>query len=295
MGGAPLTPVPADYAAAIAAVRPDLEGSPMTLHTRGWDSHGVEAGPFLFKFPKSPIATERLRREAGYLALIRPRVPLTVPELRIHDAPLMFSEHRMIPGDIIETRHYDRLTPSQRDAMAAALGAFYAAIHAIPVEDAVAAGAVEIPDWPSAATIFEGAAPIMPASLHPWMRRVLDAYVSLPPDEPVTGYFDGHGWNMAFDHERGVLNGVYDFADGGIGPRHREFSYGNLTSHDLAERTIVHYERLTGLAISRRRVALHTAVRALSEAPDFGSDGAWYLQSTIAWHDHMNANPELAV
>ncbi len=57
----------------------------------------------------------------------------------------------------------------------------------------------------------------------------------------VFGYFDGHGWNMAFDHEQGVLNGVYDFADAAIGPRSREFVYSNLhrTRSDAA-----HHRRL---------------------------------------------------
>ena len=72
----------------------------------------------------------------------------------------------------------------------------------------------------------------------PGSRRVLDAFAALPADDEITGYFDGHGWNMAFDHEHGVLNGVYDFADGGIGPRHQEFCYANFVSPDLSERII---------------------------------------------------------
>ncbi len=33
---------------------------------------------------------------------------------------------------------------------------------------------------------------------------------------------------MAFDHETGVLNGVYDFADAAIGPLSREFTYAEI-------------------------------------------------------------------
>lgn len=290
-----MTDVPAAYRAAILSVRPDLAAAQITVHTRGWDSLGVEAGEFLFKFPKTPVAEERLRREARFLAQIRPRLPLRVPDLKIHDAPLTFSEHRMVPGRVIETQHYDRLTDAQRDLMAAELGRFYAALHAIPTSEATASGALPIPDWPPSHVIVRIAQPIVPGALQGWMHRVLDAYTALVPDEAVTGYFDGHGWNMAFDHEHGVLNGVYDFADGGIGPRHREFCYANFVSPDLGERIMVHYEALTGRTLDRRTVALYSAVQRLSELDQSEKEADWFTAGVVGWHDHMAADPALRV
>lgn len=291
-----MTDVPAAYRAAILAVRPDLAAAPMVAHTAGWDSLGVEAGDYLFKFPKTPIAESRLRREVKYLDLIRPRVPLRIPELRIHDQPLTFSEHRMIPGRILVTKEYDVLSELQRELMAAELGRFYAALHAIPVAEAKAAGAIQIPDWPDDDMIIRHAAPVIPPDLHGWMLKVLAAYAGMRHDtDLVTGYFDGHGWNMAFDHVHGVLNGVYDFADGGVGPRQREFCYGNLISPDLTTRTIAHYEAITGRTIDRRTVMLHTAVQKLSEAQDFGDDASGYVANLVAWHDVMARDPELAL
>jgi hypothetical protein len=291
-----VTEVPPQFRAAIIAVRPDLRDVPMVLHTMGWDSQAVEAVGTMFKFPKNAVAAERLKREARYLDLIRPRVAMIVPELRIRrSGALTFSEHRMIPGRIIETNDFLLLDEVQRDAMAAALGAFYAALHDIPIDEALAAGAVYIPDWPSALDIIGVAGPVIPATLHGWMARVLEAFAELPQDEDVTGYFDGHGWNMAFDHERGVLNGVYDFADGGVGPRHREFSYGAITSTELAERTIEHYERLTDRPIKLRTVTLHAVVRALSEAGDADDDTDRYVRSIVAWHDYTASRPELTL
>ena len=70
-----------EYRAAVRAVRPDLADVPMVLHTRGWDSNAVEAGDTIFKFPKHAEAPARLRREARFLALIAPRVPLAVPRM----------------------------------------------------------------------------------------------------------------------------------------------------------------------------------------------------------------------
>ena len=136
-----MTPIAPDHLAAIAAVRPDLAGRPVLLHDRGWDSTAIEAGDTIFKFPRRPEAIPRLRREARYLALIRPRVPLRVPDMILHETPLLFSEHRMIPGTIIETAGYDALRGAQKQAMAEALAGFYAALHAIPLSEAVASGA----------------------------------------------------------------------------------------------------------------------------------------------------------
>ena len=145
----------------------------------------------------------------------------------------------MIPGDILETAGFDRLSEGQRDDMAAALGRLYAALHAIPVGEATAVGAVAIPEWDLTEETAALAKRMLPAHLHGWVHAVLDAYAGLPPDdEAVTGYFDGHGWNMAFDHQRGVLNGVYDFADGGIGApppgillRHPDCARARRTHH----------------------------------------------------------------
>jgi hypothetical protein len=268
----------------------------MVSHDHSWDSLAIEAGDALFKFPKSPIAEVRLRREARYLALIRPRVPLPVPDLRIHEAPLVFSEHTLIPGRIILAADYARLDGAQRDAMAAKLGAFYAALHDIPVPEAEAAGATGIPDWADTATALDVAMPFVPEPLHAWVHCVLAAYEPLRSDpDRVTGYFDGHGWNMAFDHDRGVLNGVFDFADGGIGPRQQDFCYGNLIAPDLTDRTIRAYTVLTGHVVDRRTVMLHTAVQKIVETEDAGDSMAEHIAGLVAWHDFMAADPKLRV
>ncbi|MEO7223248.1 MAG: aminoglycoside phosphotransferase family protein, partial [Devosia sp.] len=197
------------YRDAIRAVRPDLADLPMVLHTRGWDSDAVEAGDAIFKFPKHADAPPRLRREAKFLELIAPRVPLAVPRMKLHETPMLFSEHVMIPGTIIETAGYDVLNEAQKQAMAEALAGFYAALHAIPVSEAIAAGAEPKPEWPEAAAVLPVLHDRLPAAVHEFAERAFAAYLELPHEDEIFGYFDGHGWNMAFDHERGVLNGVY--------------------------------------------------------------------------------------
>jgi aminoglycoside phosphotransferase (APT) family kinase protein len=134
---------------------------------------------------------------------------------------------------------------------------------------------------------------ILPASLHDWARAVLTAYDALPSGGDIFGYFDGHGWNMAFDHGHGVLNGVYDFADAGIGSRARDLNYSNFISADLTDRIAAAYEKQTGLTIDRREVALHTAVQRLAELGEEQKAPAWFLANVVQWHDHMQSRSEL--
>ena len=102
----------------------------------------------------------------------------------------------------------------------------------------------------------------------------IDAYEALGPDPhgETYGFFDGHGWNMAFDHQRGRLNGIYDFADSGFGPLHQEFIYSNLVSPDLTERIITAYERETGRRIDRRRVSILSGMHRLTELAELADD-----------------------
>jgi len=285
----------ARYRDAIAAVRPDLAAAPLTIHAHSWDSDAVEAAGTIFKFPKHAEAAARLRREARLLVLIRPLVPLAVPDMRLHETPQLFSEHAAIPGSTIVTPQYEALEDPQRDAMAAALAGLYAALHAIPVEAAVAVGVEPKPEWPAADVVLPILADRLPGAIHDFARKAFAAYAALPPEDEVLGYFDGHGWNMAFDHERGVLNGVYDFADAGIGPRSREFTYSNLIAGDLTARIIGGYERPTGRLIDRRTVAVRTAVQFLAELAEPNAEIEDFRAGAIRWHDYMQARPELRI
>ena len=267
----------------------------MRLHTRGWDSDAVEIGDAIFKFPKRPEAIARLRKEAGLLALLGPRVPLAVPDMRLHETPRLFSEHVKIPGDIIEAAAYEALDGARQQAMAEALAAFYAALHAIPVVEAVAAGADPKPEWPATGAILPILADRLPAALGAFAKSCFAAYEAMPAEDDVFGYFDGHGWNMAFDHERGVLNGVYDFADAGIGPRSRDFTYSNLTSGHLTDRLLAAYERRTGRVIDRRVVAVRTAVQMLAELAEPDAEIERFTATLVRWHHHMQSRPELRV
>lgn len=137
-----------------------------------------------------------------------------------------------------------------------------------------AAGAGPVEEWGTTEEIGAEALPALTPELRPMAEHVLSAYDRLPaePHEAIYGFFDGHGWNMAFDHDRQRLNGIYDFADSSIGPLHQEFVYSSFVSPDLTTRLVSAYEELTGLALDPRRITILTGMHRLWELAELADD-----------------------
>lgn len=275
--------------ATICSVLPEFENSSLTILNEGWDCIGVEAdGQWIFKFPRHAAAADRLRSEARILAMVRTYAELPVPEMVLYEAPQLFTCHRKLPGGFLETADYLPLSEAQRDAVAEKMAGLYAALHAIPRAEARAAGAGEVGAWMGPDDVAR-CAQYLPPALVGRLVATVDAFKSaleLEPTEIVYGYFDGHGWNMAFDKASGTLNGVYDFADSGFGARHRDLSYSNWISRDLTLRIISRYERLTGLSIDRDRVMLYSQMLRFvefAEAAPGRDDVADRLAAVESW------------
>lgn len=265
----PASPFELDALRAIIVDRfPELSSSAFTLLAEGWDSVAVDVDDrLIFKFPRHPRGEAALRREVAILGVVGAAVSLPVPELTLFDTPQTFSRHEKIPGGHLLPADYDTLDTAQRQALGERLGLFYAELHAIDPAVAVAAGMVPVDRWLDADEILRLTLPVLPEALKPFAVNAMADWRDLGPDPygEVYGFFDGHGWNMAFDHATGRLNGIYDFADSGIGALHREFVYSSLVSPDLAPRIIESYERHGGRAIDRRRVEILTSTHWLWE------------------------------
>ena len=268
---------------------PELSRSTFTVLMEGWDSIAVDVdGRLIFKFPRHEEASARLRREAGLLAVIRPAVTMPVPDLALHDGPPLFSRHAKLPGEHLLSRHYETMPETARQRLAADMALFYAELHGLDARTMEAAGAGPVEPWPGPDEILRGAWPMLTPDLRRWAERTITAWRELPHDPHGTtyGFFDGHGWNMAFDHAAMRLNGVYDFADSGFGALHQEFIASDWIGPDLTDRIAAAYEGLTGRALDRRRIELLSSVLRLSELAQFGHDPAHapaMLQNVADW------------
>lgn len=265
----PVSPFELDALRAIIVGRfPEYAAARLTLLSEGWDSVAVDVDDrLIFKFPRHATGEAALRREAAILGIVSAAVTLPVPKLVLFDTPQTFSRHAKLPGEHLLPAQYDGLDDAARQALGETLGQFYAQLHAIAPAAAIAAGLGPVDAWLDADDILRLALPVLPEALHGFARRAMADWRALGPDPygDIYGFFDGHGWNMAFDHKTNRLNGIYDFADSGIGPLHREFVYSSLVSPDLTPRIIASYERHSGRAIDRKRVDVLTATHWLWE------------------------------
>lgn len=282
--------------AAIIDAFPEHESASFTLLTAGWDSFAVDVDDrLIFKFPRHAEAERRLKTEAGLLAIIRPAVTMQVPDLALHPGPPLFSLHTKLRGEHLLTEQYERLHIDARQCLAVEMARFFAEIHSLNPRKMQAAGAGPIGSWLPPDEILRQAWSLLPPDLHRYAERTVAAWEQMQPDPHGTtyGYFDGHGWNMAFDHAAGRLNGIYDFADSGFGPLHQEFIHPNWISPDLTERIIAEYLTVTGRTLDRGRIALISGVLRLSELGGFANDpprAAKAVRTVAEWATYQQAH-----
>lgn len=277
----------------VAKVFPDLAGLPHRILGAGFDSVALDVDDrFVFRFPRHQEAEQALLREAALLGAIRARLTMTVPDLVLVAGNPLFSRHHKIAGDHLLAADYDRLDEATRARLAADLALFYAEMHALDREAMRLSGGRPVKPWLPADAIRAGA-DALPDALRDWAVAVIAAVAALPPDPhgEVFGMFDTHGWNMAFDHAAGRLNGLYDFADSGFGALHQDFVYPGWISADLVARIIDAYETRTGLSIERRRVHLLAAMLRLSEFAEFSAGGDYEAAAMAAEIERFSALP----
>ncbi len=279
---------------------PDLQNAKIAVLTHSFDSVALDVeDAFIFKFPRNASAEKALRKEALFLAEIRPRVAMRLPDLQLFENKSLFSRHRKIPGEHLNTPQYLNFDDRSRQQLAEMLAQFYAALHALGTDRMVKLGASPIGTWLPPDIILEKIHPLLPSDHMDIATRVIHRFVDLPHDPlgKVFGHFDGHGWNMAFDHAQQQLNGLYDFSDSGIGPLHQEFIYSSFISADLTFRMAACYEKVTGLAIDRERIWLLTAMLRLSELASDGHDPLVLpqrLRAVSDWLEHDGMPPSSA-
>ncbi|MBB3527564.1 aminoglycoside phosphotransferase family protein [Rhizobium redzepovicii] len=278
-----------EFRSLIISVFPKLTGSAFKLAAKGWDSLAVDVDDTLiFKFPRHSGAERALVKEAALLDIIRPSLSMAVPDMHIHDGPPIFSSHAKIDGEHLIAEDYDALGEGNRQHLADDLARFYAELHVLDADRMRSAGAGPIQPWQSPETVREKALPLLPPEIRSFAEALIVDFETLPPDPHgnIYGFFDGHGWNMAFNHAQGRLNGIYDFADSGFGPLHQEFIYSNFISPDLTARIISAYEMLTGRRLDRRRIAILTGFHRLSELAELADDPAHVgsmVQNAASW------------
>jgi hypothetical protein len=279
----------ARYRALIISRLPHMAGAQFVTLAEGWDSVALEHDGLIFKFARNERARGRLQREVALLTYLRPRITMPLPQPVLFDGDEPFTQHRKIPGEKLLADDYLMLGEGSRNALATRMAQLYAELHQLPLARMQQVGAVAVEPWMSPQEILDKALPRLPRGYKGWARKVVSAYrkLSIQGDELVFGYFDGHGWNMAFDFTTGTLNGVYDFADSGFGSRHRDLSYSNWISADLTLRIIDRYEELTRFKVDRDLVMLYTSALRLAELAEGVLADDVAIANVVNWADEL--------
>jgi aminoglycoside phosphotransferase (APT) family kinase protein len=122
----------------IEAQFPELAPIRLEPLRRGWDNAAfVVNGDLLFRFPCRQAAAHLVERENALLPILRPHLPLPVPDpifigRPAEDYPCVFHGYRLIPGRPASSRTWSE---AERTALAAPLARFLSSLHAVEATD----------------------------------------------------------------------------------------------------------------------------------------------------------------
>lgn len=199
---------------------PDLGAGGIRPLGSGWDNTAfLVDGDLVFRFPRKQSTVALLQRETRVMPVLAGRLPLAVPDPRwagrpTERFPWPFAGYRRLAGvsaDVAE------LTDEERTAAAEPLGAFFAALHATPIDG------LDLPGDEIGRTAFARRMGDLEtrlahlarrghiASAEPWLRLFAEP-LPAPPPSAVLVHGDVYVRHLLVDQARRV-SGVIDWGD----------------------------------------------------------------------------------
>jgi aminoglycoside phosphotransferase (APT) family kinase protein len=199
---------------------PELGAGGIQPFGSGWDNTAyLLDGDIVFRFPRKQSTVALLERETRVLPRLAGWLPLDVPEPRwtgrpTERFPWPFAGYRRLPGVAADAAN---LSGEERMAAAAPLGAFLAALHAVPAEG------LDLPRDEVGRTAFAPRMPELETRLAhlrehgrigdsaPWLR-LFEGGLPGPPPAPAVVHGDLYARHLLVDDGRRV-SGVIDWGD----------------------------------------------------------------------------------
>lgn len=272
------------YVQQIRQAYPKLDLSSAQLYASGQNndlvlmSLGTER--ILFRFPRHIEAVWDLRQEAALLAGLHGHLPLPIPRSRfVHltgEVPgEVFIGYAMLPGEPLLYEHLAALPESEHDRLAAQLGGFLQALHAMPVRELTDMGLPHVTGYETWADLYAR----VQQFLFPLMRREaredvaarFEAFLGNSHSftyEMALVHGDFGPSNILYDAEQGRISGILDFGGAGLGDPALDlaaaamsapYGYGEAFLRRMVR---VYPEVLTGL----ERARFYASTFALQEA-----------------------------
>lgn len=207
---------------------PELAGAPAAVNSEGQNNLVLMVGGWVFRFPRYPAGIAALARESAILRAVAPLVGLAVPTPQIErldeqTVGAAFAAYRAIPGAPLWRETLRDLPAPATERVAAQLGAFLSALHAIPL--AALPPGLAVADLPAEwADIHRRISAGLFPRMRPAARREITAlfagYFSQAERfrfAPALRHGDFGGGNLLFDATSQALSGVLDFGHTGPG------------------------------------------------------------------------------
>jgi aminoglycoside 2''-phosphotransferase len=244
--------VAAHLRALVEAARPGLipAHAPVQLRRGQFNEVLIVADTFVFRFPRTAAAARTLRTEVELLGALQGRLSLAIPNPEIvhagSGAPASeFAGYRLLPGEPLSQDTVAGLSPHEVARIAAQIGDFLRALHAIPATDLPALPIDDGPsDWAKLLEAFEAE---LFSFMRPDARREVAASFTAFIDgagdaafAPVLRHGDLGGDNIRYDAATNRVTGIIDFGSAAIGDPAVDLAglswYGDIFVEALAER-----------------------------------------------------------
>jgi aminoglycoside 2''-phosphotransferase len=285
----------ARYLDSIHQAYPGLAITSVESHEGGQNNDVlVIDGEWIFRFPRYPEALARLEVETAILRAIKPYVPLEIPVPvyvglvgRVAAAApagaVAFTGYRRIPGEPLWRETFAAIAEEGTLAgLAAQLGGFLRALHAVPLADLRA----ELPradTYETCADIYrrmrQKLFPHMRPDARRWAAAHFEGFLGHAANfeyEPVLKHSDFGPSNILFDRQAGRVRGILDFGSSCLGDPAYDFA-GLLSGYGEAfvRRCALVYPAVAGFL---PRVRFYQGTFALLEAlfgVEHGDDAAY--------------------
>jgi len=235
------------------------------LNHDGWDNLVAELdGEWIFRFPKS----ERYKSESELKVLeqLHGRLKVPIPKVQFVSKNPRCMGYRKIGGVFIREAEWPTWSGIQIDALAEDLAGFLYQCHqAVSVNQAKGMGLEHESSDGELDSIVAACSSLGRDDIAKFSREAVAAYRQLPELAPSFLYDDLHSENFLIDPASRRLAGVVDFGDCAWGDVHYEFHPLYRYDRRIFEKLVTHYERLSGLALSRRRCVIYSWFDALGD------------------------------
>lgn len=213
----------------LAAAFPELDGADVEPLGEGFDNLAVRvAGRWVFRFPRRELGARLFANEVAWLSRHAGRLPMRVPVPERVSGPCLghpfpFGGYREIVGT---TACRANLDESDRAALAAPLGAFLGALHALGVPEVHGGDPLRRSDVRRRGLRAVERAREVPGADVAAVERAVAAGVASAPwsGRPTWVHGDLYGRHLVVD--RGRLVGVIDWGDVHVGDPAIDLSIG---------------------------------------------------------------------